>query len=53
MLKSFDTDWRALHFLNGLLAIAGYPRLAPALAALFNEPARPWSRKLNKALQEI
>jgi AraC family transcriptional activator of mtrCDE len=28
---------------TGLLALAGYPRLAPALAALFKEPARPWS----------
>lgn len=28
---------------TGLLALAGNPRLAPALAALFNEPARPWS----------
>jgi len=27
----------------GLLAPAGHPRLAPALAALFNEPARAWS----------
>jgi AraC family transcriptional regulator, activator of mtrCDE len=27
----------------GLLALAGHPRLAPALAVLFNEPARPWS----------
>jgi AraC family transcriptional activator of mtrCDE len=27
----------------GLLSLAGHPRLAPALAALFNEPARPWS----------
>jgi AraC family transcriptional regulator, activator of mtrCDE len=27
----------------GLLAVAGHPRLAPALAVLFNEPARPWS----------
>lgn len=27
----------------GLLALAGHPRLAPALAALFREPARPWS----------
>jgi AraC family transcriptional activator of mtrCDE len=27
----------------GLLALAGNPRLAPALAALFREPARPWS----------
>ena len=28
---------------KGLLALAGHPRLAPALAALFNEPGRPWS----------
>jgi AraC family transcriptional activator of mtrCDE len=28
---------------EGLLAIAGNPRLAPALTALFNEPARPWT----------
>jgi AraC family transcriptional activator of mtrCDE len=28
---------------RGLLALAGHPRLAPAVAALFNEPARPWS----------
>jgi AraC family transcriptional activator of mtrCDE len=27
----------------GLLALAGHPRLAPAIASLFNEPARPWS----------
>jgi AraC family transcriptional activator of mtrCDE len=27
----------------GLLALAGHPRLAPALAALFNAPAHPWS----------
>jgi AraC family transcriptional regulator, activator of mtrCDE len=27
----------------GLLALAGHPRLAPALAALFNDPARAWS----------
>src|SRR5258706_13162162 len=27
----------------GLLALAGHPRLAPAVAALFNEPARAWS----------
>jgi AraC family transcriptional activator of mtrCDE len=27
----------------GLLALAGHPRLAPALAALFNEPTRAWS----------
>lgn len=28
---------------RGILAVAGHPRLAPAVAALFNEPARPWS----------
>jgi AraC-like DNA-binding protein len=28
---------------TGLLALAGHPRLAPAVAALFNEPARAWS----------
>jgi AraC family transcriptional activator of mtrCDE len=27
----------------GFLALAGHPRLATALAVLFNEPARPWS----------
>ena len=27
----------------GLLALAGHPRLAPALAALFNEPEWAWS----------
>ena len=27
----------------GLLALAGQPRLAPALKALFLEPARPWT----------
>lgn len=27
----------------GLLALAGQPRLAPALRALFLEPARPWT----------
>jgi len=27
----------------GLLALAGHPRLAPALAALFHEPARQWT----------
>jgi AraC family transcriptional activator of mtrCDE len=27
----------------GLLAIVGHPRLAPALTAMFNEPARAWS----------
>jgi AraC family transcriptional activator of mtrCDE len=27
----------------GLLALVGHPRLAPALAVLFNEPAQPWS----------
>jgi AraC family transcriptional activator of mtrCDE len=28
---------------TGILALAGHPRLAPALAALFNRPARAWS----------
>lgn len=28
---------------RSLLALAGHPRLAPAVAALFNEPARAWS----------
>ena len=28
---------------DGLLALAGNPRLVPALIALFNEPARPWT----------
>jgi AraC family transcriptional regulator, activator of mtrCDE len=28
---------------RGLLALAGHPRLAPVVAALFNEPARAWS----------
>jgi AraC family transcriptional activator of mtrCDE len=28
---------------GGLLALAANPRLAPALAALFNEPAHPWT----------
>jgi len=28
---------------EGLLALAGNPRLAPALAALFNQPAYPWT----------
>ncbi|WP_315834642.1 AraC family transcriptional regulator [Bradyrhizobium prioriisuperbiae] len=28
---------------HGLLALAGHPRLAPALAVLFHEPAKPWS----------
>ncbi|HEV7775592.1 MAG TPA: AraC family transcriptional regulator [Luteibacter sp.] len=27
----------------GLLALAGYPRLAPALEAMFREPGRPWT----------
>ncbi|GLS19541.1 transcriptional regulator [Labrys miyagiensis] len=27
----------------GLLALAGHPRLAPALSAMFQEPARPWT----------
>jgi AraC family transcriptional activator of mtrCDE len=28
---------------RGLLALAGHPRLAPAVAAMFDEPARAWS----------
>ena len=28
---------------TGLLALVGHPRLAPALAAMFDEPARAWS----------
>jgi AraC family transcriptional activator of mtrCDE len=28
---------------TGLLALAGHPRLAPALAVIFNEPAREWT----------
>jgi AraC family transcriptional activator of mtrCDE len=28
---------------RGLLALAGHPRLAPAVAAMFSEPARAWS----------
>ncbi|QIO32327.1 AraC family transcriptional regulator [Bradyrhizobium sp. 1(2017)] len=27
----------------GLLALAGHPRLAPVVAAMFNEPARAWT----------
>jgi len=27
---------------EGLLALAGYPRLAPATTAMFTDPARPW-----------
>jgi AraC family transcriptional regulator, activator of mtrCDE len=27
----------------GLLALAAHPRLAPALTAMFNEPAHPWT----------
>jgi len=28
---------------TGLLALAGHPRLAPALVAMFQEPGRPWT----------
>jgi AraC family transcriptional activator of mtrCDE len=28
---------------TGLLALAGHPRLAPALSAMFNDPGRPWT----------
>ncbi|MNQ42544.1 HTH-type transcriptional regulator GadX [compost metagenome] len=27
----------------GLLALVGHPRLAPALTAMFNDPAHPWT----------
>jgi AraC family transcriptional activator of mtrCDE len=27
----------------GLLAVAGHPRLAPAISAMFSDPARPWN----------
>jgi AraC family transcriptional activator of mtrCDE len=27
----------------GLLALAGHPRLAPAVSAMFTDPARPWN----------
>lgn len=27
----------------GLLALTGHPRLAPAISAMFTEPARPWT----------
>ncbi|VTU21516.1 Urease operon transcriptional activator [Variovorax sp. PBS-H4] len=30
------------HAPAGLLALAGHPRLAPAVSALFADPARPW-----------
>jgi AraC family transcriptional activator of mtrCDE len=28
---------------TGLLALAGHPRLGPALAAMFRDPAHPWT----------
>jgi AraC family transcriptional activator of mtrCDE len=28
---------------TGLLALAGHPRLAPAISAMFADPARPWN----------
>ena len=52
MLNAFSTAMFALALRlaaetddapRGLLALAGHPRLAPAVAALFNEPARAWS----------
>ncbi|MGO8426015.1 hypothetical protein ACC772_38780, partial [Rhizobium ruizarguesonis] len=27
---------------EGLLALAGHPRLAPAIAAMLSDPAQPW-----------
>ena len=52
MLNAFSTALFALALrlaseshqaAQGLLALAENPRLAPALTALFNEPARPWT----------
>jgi AraC family transcriptional activator of mtrCDE len=31
------------HAPAGLLALAGHPRLAPAMSAMFADPARPWT----------
>lgn len=31
------------HAPAGLLALAGHPRLAPAISAMFADPARPWT----------
>jgi AraC family transcriptional activator of mtrCDE len=31
------------HAPEGLLALAGHPRLAPAISAMFADPARPWN----------
>lgn len=33
----------AEHAPEGLLALAGHPRLAPAISAMFADPARPWN----------
>jgi AraC family transcriptional regulator, activator of mtrCDE len=33
----------ARHAPEGLLALAGQPRLAPAISAMFADPARPWN----------
>lgn len=52
MLNAFSTAMFALtlrvasesnHAPHGLLALAGHPRLTPALTALFREPARAWT----------
>jgi AraC family transcriptional activator of mtrCDE len=52
MLKALSTALFAITFRlasevgaspDGLLALAANPRLAPALTALFNEPARAWT----------
>ncbi|HEX5459949.1 MAG TPA: AraC family transcriptional regulator [Steroidobacteraceae bacterium] len=52
MLKALSTSMFALTLRlaseareapEGLLALAGHSRLAPALSALFNQPAHPWS----------
>jgi hypothetical protein len=38
---SAPTCQRAVHR-SDLLGLAGHPRLTPALAVMFDEPARPW-----------
>ena len=40
----FASDSRAAP--PGLLALAGYPRLAPALDAMFHDPGHPWTLPL-------
>src|SRR6267378_4256494 len=38
---------------RGLLALAGHPRLAPAVAALFNEPARVVAARACALVQHV